>query len=77
MLVSFFALYRVRFFGSLTLLGLGDQPSHPIRFSQEEIAQSLVGNWREELLFVLRQALELYEVYQQKIAACDAQVEAH
>jgi transposase len=48
-----------------------------IQASQEEIAQSFVGTWREELLFVLRQALELYEVYQQKIAACDAQVEAH
>jgi transposase len=48
-----------------------------IQASPEEIAESLVGTWREELLFVLRQSLELYELYQQKIAACDAQVEAH
>jgi transposase len=48
-----------------------------IQASQQAIAHSLVGNWREELLFVLRQALELYEVDQQKIADCDAKVEAH
>jgi transposase len=56
---------------------LAELRDHRIQASREEIAQSLVGTWREELLFVLRQALELYEIYQQKIAACDAQVEAH
>lgn len=48
-----------------------------IQASPEQIIRSLEGNWREELLFVLGQALELYEVYQQKIAECDARVEAH
>lgn len=36
--------------------------------SSETIAQSLVGNYREEHLFALRQAVELYETYQDKIA---------
>jgi transposase len=36
----------------------------------EDIAKSLEGNWREELLFVLRQHLELYRIYQEKIADC-------
>jgi transposase len=35
------------------------------------IAKSLVGNYREEHLFALRQALDLYETYQDKIADCD------
>lgn len=48
-----------------------------IQASPEQIIRSLEGNWREELVFVLGQALELYEVYQQKIADCDARVEAH
>lgn len=48
-----------------------------IRASRREIAQSLQGNWREELLFVLRQNLELYEMYQQKVRECDQQIEAH
>lgn len=35
------------------------------------IAKSLVGNYREEHLFALRQAVDLYETYQTKIADCD------
>jgi transposase len=42
-----------------------------------EIAKSLEGNWREELLFVLRQELEVYQVYQEKIADCDLQLRQH
>jgi len=41
------------------------------------IAKSLEGNWREELLFVLRQEVELYRVYQEKFAACDQQLRQH
>ena len=37
----------------------------------ERIAKALQGNWREEHLFSLRQALELFDVYQQKIQDCD------
>lgn len=39
--------------------------------SSATIAKSLVGNYREEHLFALRQALDLYEIYQAKIADCD------
>ena len=42
-----------------------------------DIAKSLEGNWREELLFILRQEVELYETYQQKIAGCDEQLREH
>jgi hypothetical protein len=35
------------------------------------IARALEGTWREEHLFALRQALELFEVYHEKIADCD------
>jgi transposase len=41
------------------------------------IAKALQGDWREEHLFALGQALELLEAYQAKIAACDARIEAH
>jgi transposase len=44
--------------------------------SVEEIAAALTGNWREEHVFALAQALELYETYQSKIAACDSQTAA-
>jgi transposase len=35
------------------------------------IAKSLVGNYRAEHLFSLRQAVDLYEIYQTKIGDCD------
>jgi len=39
--------------------------------SHTTIAKSLVGNYRTEHLFALRQAVDLYEIYQSKIADCD------
>ena len=39
--------------------------------SSSTIAKSLVGNYRQEHLFALRQAVDLYETYQKKIADCD------
>jgi transposase len=44
--------------------------------SAETVCQALVGNYREEHVFALTQALELYDVYQAKVAACDMQIEA-
>jgi hypothetical protein len=41
------------------------------------IARSLRGNYRPEHLFSLRQAVELYEIYQTKIADCDRQILEH
>jgi transposase len=43
--------------------------------SAETISQALVGNDREEHIFALTQALELYDVYQAKVAICDARIE--
>ena len=42
----------------------------------ETVCQALAGNYREEHVFALTQALELYDVYQTKVAACDKQIEA-
>jgi transposase len=41
------------------------------RNSEETIAKSLVGNYREEHLFALRQAVSLYEIYQEKVQECE------
>jgi len=43
--------------------------------SKEEIALALEGNYRTEHLFALKQALELYDLYSQKIEDCDAEIE--
>jgi hypothetical protein len=45
--------------------------------SPHPIAKSRAGNWRAALLFTRRQSRERSEVYQQKIAECDTQIEAH
>lgn len=46
-----------------------------IKATNEEIAASLTGDYRPELVFILQQELQLYEFYQAQIAACDAQIE--
>ena len=48
-----------------------------VKATPEDIAKSLEGNWREELLFVLRQQVELYRIYQEKIGDCDLQLRKH
>ena len=45
--------------------------------TEAEIARALQGNWREEHLFALKQALELYQEYQRLLRECDAKLEAH
>src|SRR6267378_738467 len=41
------------------------------RNTEETIAKSLVGNYREEHLFALKQAVSLYETYQEKVRECE------
>ena len=43
--------------------------------SEASIAKSLVGNYRKEHLFSLRQAVELFQFYQDKITECDREIE--
>lgn len=51
---------------------------HPrCKATEEEIAASLTGHYRAEHLFVLRQSLELYDVFQAQIYRCDDEIEAH
>ncbi len=43
--------------------------------SQEIIEKSLTGHYREEHVFALTQALELYDTYKSKIKICDKKIE--
>jgi transposase len=47
-----------------------------IKVQAETIRKSLVGNWRPEHLFTLKQSRELYRTYQQLIVGCDLEIEA-
>ncbi len=52
--------------------------SHPrIQASRAEIAKSLEGNWRQELIFVLQQEMEMYDTYQRRVAECDQELQKH
>ncbi len=46
-----------------------------IRADEETIAKSLHGQWREEHIFELTQALELYWIYHAKVEECDREIE--
>ena len=46
------------------------------RADEAAIARSLQGHWREEHIFELTQALELYRVHHDKIAGCDREIQA-
>ena len=48
-----------------------------VKATPEDILKSLEGNWRKELLFVLRQQVELCRMYQEKIQDCDQQLREH
>jgi transposase len=61
--------------GERDLQKLAAMKDRRVKKSVQEIALDLEGDWREEHLFALRQAVELYEIYQTKIAQCDRQIE--
>ena len=56
-----------------SLLALCDEQIQ--KKKSEAVLQSLEGCWKEEHLFGLRQALELWEAFKEKIAACDRELE--
>src|SRR5438128_930747 len=43
--------------------------------SEDTIREALIGNYRPEHVFALRQALELYDFHQVKVAECDVEIE--
>src|ERR1700741_5342193 len=45
-----------------------------VKASEEQIAQSLEGNWQPDLLFVLKQEQDGYEFCQKQMAECDRQL---
>ena len=48
-----------------------------IAASEEEIAHSLQGHWREDVLFELQQVIEAYDFYHKQMAACDRELKKY
>jgi transposase len=53
---------------------LAQMKNYRIQSTTETIAKSLEGDYRQEHLFSLRQAVELYDFYQQQVQACDREI---
>ena len=63
--------------GERDLLKLAQMKDPRIKSTTDTIAKALEGDYRHEHLFTLQQAVELYDIYQQKIEDCDRQIEHH
>ena len=61
--------------GERDVAKLGAMRDRNCKATAEVIAQSLVGNYRQEHLFALKRAVELFEFYQEKIKECEAEME--
>jgi len=68
-----FAIVRAIVAGERDGVKLAQLRDPHCKSSQETIAKALIGTWKDEHLFALRQALELYDFYTAQGAACDAQ----
>lgn len=56
---------------------LAEKRQENCRNTKETIAKSLVGNFRSDHMFALKQAVDLYETYQAKIAECEEAIVKH
>ena len=70
--VTGMAIIRAIVAGERDPNGLAAHRDRRCHATVETVCQALVGNYREEHVFALTQALELYDVYQTKVRASDA-----
>jgi transposase len=56
---------------------LADLKHERVQASREEVARSLEGNWREDVLFELQQAVEEYHFAHQQMRECDQKLEGY
>ena len=63
--------------GERDIYVLADLRDPHVKASREEIARSLEGNWREDVLFELKQAVEAYDFVQKQMAEVDKRLEKY
>ena len=61
--------------GQRDAAGLAKLRDPRIKAAPEVVEASLVGNWRPEHLFTLKQSRRLYAEYQQQLTDCDVEIE--
>jgi transposase len=75
--VTGLAIIRAILKGERDPYQLAQLRNYRIQASEEEIARSLEGNWQDDVLFELRQALEAYDFCQKQIGDCDGQLKKY
>ncbi len=73
--VTGLAILRAIVAGERDPLTLARLRNPACKSSEDQIVKALTGSWRDEHLFVLQQALSLFDVYTAQVAACDARIE--
>lgn len=56
---------------------LADLCDSRIQASRQQVAESLEGTWQNQLLFILKQQLEIYDALAAQVSQCDRQIETH
>jgi len=74
--VSGLAIIKAILDGERNRSKLAGMVSVRVRATRAQIERALVGDYRKEHLFVLRQAYDLHQIYEAKILACDEQLVA-
>jgi transposase len=75
--VTGLAIIRAILKGERDPFQLAKLRNYRIQASEEEIARSLEGNWQEDVLFELQQAVEAYDFCQKQIGDCDNQLQKY
>jgi transposase len=75
--VTGLAIIRAILKGERDLFQLAKLRDYRSQASEEEIARSLEGNWQEDVLFELQQAVEAYDFCQKQIGDCDRQLQKY
>ncbi|WP_321477554.1 IS110 family transposase [uncultured Paludibaculum sp.] len=75
--VSGQAIIRAILRGERDPYRLADLCHARVQATREEVARSLEGLWRDEVLFELQQAVESYDFTQHQLQACDQQLQQY
>jgi transposase len=75
--VTGMAIIRAILNGERGPLELAKLRNDKCKRTQAEIARALYGNWRAEHLFVLQQAVTLYDFYREQLRVCDDQMQKY
>jgi transposase len=71
------AILRAIVAGERDRYRLADLCDSRIQAKREQVAESLDGTWRTELLFILKQQLQMHDALAAQVGQCDSQIESH